>query len=128
MPITAFAPEEQVEAFGETYTLRLDFRAISVIEGALDVDFPTVVAQIRGGKPCYGVLSRVLWALFREHHSGVTIDQALSIVMGKDKDSTNVGFALDALLNRAFPLPGEDRQPPNPRKRGGRSKASAVSG
>lgn len=128
MPITAFAPEEQVEAFGETYTLRLDFRAISVIEGALDVDFPTVVAQIRGGKPCYGVLSRVLWALFREHHSGVTIDQALSIVMDRGKDAAKFGMALDALLERAFPIAAEEREKPNPPKRRGRSKTSAENG
>jgi hypothetical protein len=44
--IVAFAPEEQVEAFGETYTLRLDNRAISVIEGALEMDFPTVVDHV----------------------------------------------------------------------------------
>jgi hypothetical protein len=126
--IVAFAPEEQVEAFGETYTLRLDNRAISVIEGALEMDFPTVVAHVRGGSPRYAILSRVLWALFREHHPGVTIDQALAIVMDRGDDGTKVGFALDALLERAFPLAAEDRKLPNPPKRAGRSKSSAASG
>lgn len=126
--IVAFAPEEQVEAFGEVYTLRLDNRAISVIEGALELDFPTVVMHIRSGNPRYALLSRVLWALFREHHPEVTIDQALAIVMDRGDDGTKVGFALNALLERSFPVPTEDRKPENPRKRNGRSKSSAASG
>jgi hypothetical protein len=126
--LVAFSPEEQVEAFGETYILRLDNRAISVIEGALDLDFPTVVDHIRNGRPRYAMLSRVLWALFREHRPDVTIDQALAIVMDTGKDGIAVGMALDALLSRAFPVVTEDRKKTNPPKRGGRSKTSAASG
>lgn len=129
MSLVAFAPEEQVEAFGETYTLRLDFRAISVIEGALGMDFPVVVSQIRGGSPQYSLLSRVLWALLREWNPEVTIDQALAIVMDQGKDATKFGLALDALLERAFPIVTEGREKPNPPKpRRGRSKTSAASG
>lgn len=127
MSLVAFAPEEQVEAFGETYTLRLDFRAISVIEGALEMPFPYAVAQIRSGNPQHGVLSRVLWALFREHHPEVTIDQALGIVMDQGKDGAKFGYALDALLERAFPIT-EGREKPNPPKRNGRSKTSGANG
>ena len=129
MSLVAFAPEEQVEAFGETFTLRLDFRAISVIEGALNLQFPAVVAELRGGNPPYATLSRVLWALLREHHPEVTIDQCLAIVMDPGKDGGKFGFALDALLERAFPVVTEDRKKPNPpKKRGGRSKTSGASG
>ena len=128
MSLVAFAPEEQVEAFGETYTLRLDFRAISVIEGSLGIPLPDVVKRIRSGNPDYGALSRVLWALLREWNPEVTIDQALSIVMDRGKDAAKFGFALDALLERAFPI-AEDRDKPNPPKlRRGRSKASAANG
>lgn len=126
--LTAFSPEEQVEAFGEVYTMRLDFRAISVIEGSLDMSFPAVIAQIRSGNPGYGLLSRVLWATLREHHPAVTSDQALSIVMDQGKDGGKFGLALDALLQRALPVT-EDRNPPNPPKpRRGRSKAFAEIG
>ena len=127
MSLVAFAPEEQVEAFGETYTLRLDFRAISVIEGALEMPFPHAVAQIRSGNPQHGVLSRVLWALFREHHPEVTIDQALGIVMDQGKDGAKFGSARDALLERAFPIM-DGRKKPNPPKRNGRSKTSGANG
>ena len=128
MSLVAFAPEEQVEAFGETYTLRLDFRAISVIEGALEMSFPLVVANIRGGSPSFGMLSRVLWARLREWNPEVTIDQALAIVMDGGKDGAKFGAALDALLGRAFPIT-EDREKPNPpKRRRGRSKTSAENG
>lgn len=126
--LVAFSPEEQVEAFGETYTLRLDYRSVSVIEGSLDVPFPMAVAHIRGGSPQYGLLSRVLWATLREHHPETTIDQCLSIVMDGSKDGAKFGLALDALLERALPIPTEDRKKPNPRKRNGRLKSSAASG
>lgn len=128
MSLVAFAPEEQVEAFGETYTLRLDFRAISVIEGSLGTPLPDVVGRIRSGNPDYGTLSRVLWALLREWNPEVTIDQALSIVMDRGKDAAKFGFALDALLERAFPI-AEGKDGPNPpKRRRGRSKASAANG
>lgn len=128
MSLVAFAPEEQIEAFGETYTLRLDNRAISVIEGSLDLTFPAVVTHIRGGNPPYAMLSRVLWAMLREWNPEVTIDQALSIVMDRGANAVKFGFALDALLERAFPIATEDKDKPNPPKRRGRSKTSAVNG
>lgn len=126
--IVAFAPEEQIEAFGATYTLRLDFRAISVIEGALDMPLQDVCTHLRSGNPPVGLLSRVLWAMLREWNPEVTIDQALAIVMDRSNDGAKFGLALDALLERAFPITAEDRKPANPPKRNGRSKTSAASG
>lgn len=129
MSLVAFSPEEQVEAFGTKLTLRLDFRAITTIEGALNMPLPMAVAHIRGGSPSYSILGQVLWALTREHHSDLTHDQILAIVMDSGPDGTKVGFALDALLERAFPLATEGREKPNPRKRqSGRSKTSADAG
>jgi hypothetical protein len=125
--IVAFSPEEQVEAFGQSLTLRLDFRAISTIEGALDVQFPVAVAHARNSPPSYSILSRMLWACLREYNPEVTIDQALAIVMDKGADGMKVGAAFDALLERAFPIT-EDRKRENPPKRNGRSKSSAAVG
>jgi hypothetical protein len=126
--LVAFVEEEQVEAFGHKLTLRLDFRAITTIEGALNMPMPLVSAHIRSGAPGVGLLAQVIWAMLREHNAHVTHDEALSIVMDKSNDGAKVGFALDALLERVFPLPKEDRKPSDPRKRHGRSKSSADAG
>jgi hypothetical protein len=126
--LVAFGEEEQVEAFGETYTLRLDFHSITVIEGAMSMQMPDVVAHIRSGKPAYSLLATVIGALMREHHSNVTPNQCMAIVMDKGRDGAKFGFALDALLERTFPLETEDRKRPNPPKQRGRSKSSAASG
>lgn len=126
--IVGFCPEEQVEAFGQSFTLRLDFKAITTIEGALDVPFPVAVAHARATPPSYSILARMLWCCLREYNPEVTIDQALAIVMDKSKDGAKFGFALDALLERAFPKPEEDKEPKNAQKRRGRSKSSAAAG
>lgn len=126
--LVAFSLEEQVEAFGEVLTLRLDFRAITVIEGVLEMPMPQAAVSIRSGSASYSLLARVLWATFREHHPNMTVEQCMSIVMDKTGDGLKVGFALDTLLERAFPLPTEDRKTKNPPKSHGRSKSSAVAG
>lgn len=126
MTLLAFGEEEQVTVDGQALTLRLDFRAITIMEGALQSDMPSIVANFRSGRPQLSVLGQMLWAMLREHHSEVTLDQAAGIMFAKD--AAKVGFALDALLERAFPLPTEDRKPANPRKRRGRSKSSAAAG
>lgn len=126
MTLVAFGHEEQVTVDGNALTLRLDFRAITIMEGALQSDMPSIVANFRSGRPQLSVLGQMLWAMLREHHSDVTLDQAAGIMFADE--AAKVGFALDALLERAFPLPTEDRKPANPRKRNGRSKTSAEVG
>jgi hypothetical protein len=125
--LVAFGCEEQVTVDGQALTLRLDFRAITIMEGALQSDMPSIVANFRSGRPQLSVLGQMLWAMLREHHPEVTLDQAAGIMFANE--AAKVGFALDALLERAFPLPTEDRKPKNPpMKRRGRSKSSAVAG
>lgn len=126
MTLVAFGNEEQVTVDGETLTLRLDFRAITIMEGALQSDMPSIVANFRSGRPQLSVLGQMLWAMLREHHSEVTLDQAAGLMFAKE--AAKIGFALDALLERAFPLATEDRKPANPPKPRGRSKSSAASG
>ena len=127
MSLVAFCPEEQVEAFGETLTLRLDFRAITTVEGALDLAFPVAVAHARNSPPSYSILSRLLWSCLRQHNPEITIDQCLGMVMDRGAEGAKVGFALDALLERAFPI-AEDKKPKNGQRRNGRQKTSAASG
>lgn len=126
--IEAFAAEEQVEAFGQTLTLRLDFHSITVIEGDLQMQMPQAALNIRSGTATYSLLSRVLWALFREHHEDMTVGECLTVVMDQTGEGEKVGFALDKLLDRAFPLPAEDRKKKNPPKRRGRSRNSESVG
>lgn len=127
MSLVAFGEEEQVTVDGNALTLRLDFRAITIMEGALQSDMPSIVANFRSGRPQLSVVGQLLWAVLREHHSETTLDQAAGIMFAKD--AAKVGFALDALLERAFPLVAEDREKPNPpRKSRGRSRSSVASG
>lgn len=126
MTLVAFGEEEQVTVDGQALTLRLDFRAITIMEGALNSDMPSIVANFRSGRPQLSVLGQMLWAMLREHHSDVTLDQAAGIMFAKD--AAKAGFAMDALLDRAFPLPTEDRKPKKAPTRNGRSKTSAAAG
>lgn len=125
MSLVAFGEEEQVTVDGEPLTLRLDFRAITIMEGALETDMPSIVANFRSGRPQLRVLGQMLWAMLREHHSEVTLDQAAGIMFAKN--AAKVGFALDALLERVFPLT-EGRKSKNPPRPSGRSKSSAAAG
>lgn len=126
--IVAFGLEEEVEAFGEKLRLRLSFKEITIIEGALGVNMPTAAAHIRGGSPSYNELTQVLWAMTREHNDHLTHNQILTIVMDSTPEGAKVGFALDALLERAFPIQVEDKESKNGERRNGRSKSSAASG
>ena len=126
MSLVAFGHEEQVTVGDLSLTLRLDFGVITIMEGALKVDMPSIVANFRSGHPQLSVLGQMLWAMLREHHPEVTLDQAAGIMFSDD--AGKVGYALDALLERAFPVVTEDRKKPNPPKRNGRSKSSAGNG
>lgn len=128
--IVAFADEEQVEAFGEKLTLRLDFRAITFIEEKLDMAMPLASTYFRTPGCPRTVMAHFVWAMLRDHHPDITPEQALTIVMDKGADGTKVGFAADALLERNWPMPlsVDDKKKRPTSKRNGRSKTSAVSG
>jgi len=130
--LVGFCQEEQVEAFGEKLTLRLDFLAMTTIEGALNgTPMPIVVAHVRSGQPSYTILVQMLWAMTREHHRDLSHSQILEMVMDTGPDGAKVGLALDALLERGFPMPKpdeEDKKPKNVRKRRGASRTSAAGG
>lgn len=127
MSLVAFGQEEQVEVCGETLTLRLDFRAITVIEGATSLDMPTASVVCRMPDCPVTILGQVIWALLREHHSSVTLDQVAGIMFDQ-KANARMGEALGALLDRTFPLATEDKEPKNVPKRRGRSKTFAAAG
>lgn len=128
MSLEAFGIEEQVQVCGETLTLRLDFRAITGIEGKLDLAMPVVAAMLRSGCPPVSWFAQVAWFMLREHHQDVTLDQVAGAMFSED--SSAMGFAVLALIDRAFPVPvpGEDKKPKNAPKQRGRSKSSTSAG
>ena len=130
MTLVAFCPEEQVEAFGRKFILRLDFGAITTIEGMTQMPMPLVSAHIRSGPnhALRGMMAAVVWAMLRKHNPEVTHDEALGSVMDTGEDGTTFGFAVDALLERCFPLSTEDKEPKNAKGRNGRSKSTAEVG
>jgi len=126
LTLLAFGEEQQVVLPDETLTLRLDFGAITIMEGALDMPMPLIVAHVRNPQRQLRVVGQMLWALLRTHHPEITLDQAAGLIFAPKDVGLKVGFALDALLERAFPLVEE--RPKNPPVRRGRSKSSGKNG
>lgn len=126
MSLVAFGEEEQVTVGGQGITLRLDFRAITIMEGALQSDMLSIIRNMRSARPQLSVLGQMLYACTREHHSDITLDQAAGMMFAPE--AAKIGFALDRLMERILPLETEDRKPKKAPPRNGRSKTSAVSG
>lgn len=122
MSLTAFYNEEQVEVGDDKLTLVLDFRAIDVCEGLCGRPMPEIVAELRSGRPMLSVAGKILWALLRENHQEVSLNEAAGLMFGEH--AAKAGFAMDALLERAFPLEEAAKSKPNPRKRRGALKPS----
>lgn len=122
MTLTAFYNEEQVEIGEDVLGLVLDFRAIDVCEGLVGHPMPDIVGMLRSGNPPLSLTGKVVWAVLRAKHSDVTLDQAAGLMFGEH--AFKVGFALDSLLERVFPLKTEAKKPANPRPRRGASKPS----
>lgn len=114
----AFYNEAQVEVEGEQLTLVLNFRAIDVIESVTDEKMTDILPQLVD--PPMALVGKVLWALLREKHEGVTLDQAAGVGFGPD--GSKVGLVMGELLGRAFAI-GEAKDK-NPPKRRGASKTS----
>lgn len=115
----AFYHEGQVKVDGEVLTLVCDFRAIDVIESVTGEKMSEILPQLVD--PPYALIGKVLWALLREKHDGVTLDEAAGVGFGKD--GAAVGVVMGDVLRRAFNI-GEEAKGKNPRKPRGRSKAS----
>jgi hypothetical protein len=117
----SFYHEGQVEVDGETLTLVCNFRAIDVIESLTGQSMNEILPQLVD--PPYSLAGKVLWALLREKHEGVTLDQAAGVGFGPD--GTIVGLAMGDVLRRSFNI-GEkpEEKDENPTKRRGRSKSS----
>jgi hypothetical protein len=118
-----FYNEEQIQVEGESLCLVLNFRALDCIESLTGENMPAILPQLVSDPP-YALVGKVLWALLREKHEGLTLDDAAGVAFGPD--GGRVGLAIGDLLQRGFNL-GEAKDE-NPPRRRGRSKTSAKSG
>src|SRR4249919_1146759 len=120
----AFFNESDVEiADGEVLHLVLDFRAIDVIESLTGQSMDEVLPQL--ANPPHNLAAKMLWAMLREKHEGVTLNEAMGVVVDRTY-GPRVGLAMGDLLNRAYDL-GEAKGE-NPPKRRGRSRSSEKNG
>lgn len=120
-----FYHEGQLEVDGETLYLVCNFRTIDVIETLTEQKMSDILPQLVD--PPHALVGKILWAMLREKHEGVTLDEAAGVGFGPD--GAAVGVVLGDILRRAFNLgekPKEKDQ--NPPKRRGRSKTSLESG
>lgn len=115
----SFYHEGQVQVEGETLHLVCNFRAIDVIESVTGDKMSDILPQL--ADPSFGLIGKVLWALLREKHEGVTLDEAAGVAFGPD--GAAVGVVLGDVIRRAFNI-GEKEKGENPPKRRGRSKTS----
>lgn len=118
-----FNEAEATIADGEVLHLVLNFRAIDVIESLTGLSMEDVLPQL--ASPPHNLAAKMLWAMLREKHDGVTLDQAMGVVVDR-QHGPKVGLAMAELLNRAYDL-GEAKAE-NPPRRRGRSTSSEKNG
>lgn len=120
-----FCHEGQVTVDGETLTLVLDFMAIDVMESLTEQKLSEILPQMVD--PPTALAGKVLWAMLRRKHEGVTIDEAASIIFSPQRD--DVAVVIGDIFRRACNLGEEPKaKGKNPRGRRGRSKTSDVNG
>lgn len=121
----AFYHEAQIEVEGERLHLVCNFRTLDCIESLTGEKMSDILLEL--ASPSHNLTAKILWAMLREKHEGVTLDEAAGVAFGPQ--GTAVGLVMGDCINRAFNL-GEqpEEKDPNPTKRAGRSKASLRSG
>lgn len=109
----SFYNEVQIEVEGEPLHLVMNFRAIDVIESLTEQTIPEIIPQLADNPP-YSLVGKVLWAVLREKHEGVTLDQAASVAFDPVSGAV-VGAALGDLIRRSFNLgEAKEENPPTP--------------
>jgi hypothetical protein len=121
-----FYNEQQVTVDDLILRLVLDFRSIDAAEGLLQRPWDSILVEINGPRPMHGTVGRVLWALLREHHPEINLDEAASLMYGDA--AVQLGVAIRALLDAAFNAAEEKPKDENPRKPRGASKRSGKTG
>ncbi len=115
-----FYHEGQVEVDGETLHLVCNFRTIDVIESLTGEKMDAVLPQL--ADPSFSLVGKCLWALLREKHEGVTLDDAAGVAFGPA--GAQVGLVMGDVLRRSFNIGEPEAKGKNPRKPRGPSKTS----
>lgn len=118
-----FYNEAHVTVDGEQLHLVCNFRAIDTIESLTGENMSAILPQLID--PPAALIGKMLWALLREKHEGVTLDEAFGVTVSPEAEA--VGLVLGDLIRRSFNL-GEIAKDENPPKRRGRSKTSSKNG
>jgi hypothetical protein len=103
---------------GETYTLRYSYDSLCALEGITDRGFFELAAEMAGlaqepGKFRLGTLRAVLWAALREHHKGITLQQAGELIPAAGGVVVIVEKINEA-LTRAWPEMAKETSEPHP--------------
>lgn len=125
MSLKPFFHEGQVDVEGEKLTLTCNFRVIDMVESLTGEKMSDVLPQMVD--PPSALAGKVLWAMLREKHEGITLDEAAGVMFGPERES--VGIVMGDVFRRAFNIGEEpEAKGKNPRKRRGRSQTSESSG
>lgn len=107
---------------GEKLTLVCDFYAIDIAQQVAELSWDDIVERFLTDR----VLAvKVLYALLRRKHAGVTIDEAADVSF--DKNQIALWAIMGDVVRRACNIDQEAKDE-NPPKRRGRSRSSAKSG
>lgn len=118
-----FYAEVEVQAGDETLNLVCNFLAIDCIESLTGLKMQDVLGQLID--PPQSLAVKVLWALLRHRHDGVSLDQAAAYAFGPDKG--RIGLAMGDVINKAFDFSEKEKEE-NPPMRRGRSRSLENAG
>lgn len=123
-----FYNEAQVRA-SEDVSLRLvmNFRTIDVLEGLTGQGMDDLLREILVANPAHSLVGKFIWAMTREHHSDLSLDQIAGFIYSKEYGPT-AGAVIGELLQRTFNIGEGEQSSRPPRKSRGKSRASAKSG
>jgi hypothetical protein len=130
--LTVFPDEELVDLGDVKITLTLSFKTITVCESIIRdgdiVPMPLVAGWILLQElPPISVTGKVLWALTREHHEQMTMDEVMGM-MFTSKHANRLALGMQKLLGRHFDFTQPKEKVKNPPKRRGPSKPSSEHG
>jgi hypothetical protein len=108
----------EIEADGQTWTVRFDVNTVCEIESLLGLSITEILSRIEraGGQPSMSVCRALFWGGLRDAHPDIDLKQAGRIMTGMDLPELNE--KINEALELAFPEP-----PPDAAKKNRRAKS-----
>ncbi|HXH52533.1 MAG TPA: hypothetical protein VNH53_03765 [Sphingomicrobium sp.] len=115
--LSPFWNEAEIQAGGETLRLVINFRTIDILETLTGKPMDDILAEITSPRPPHALVGKFLWAMLREHHPSVTLDQVGGLVYSPEY--ADQGVIVGDLIERAFNVgnAAEGKKRPRPPKR-----------